>query len=167
MDAERPSSQSVGLSSEDQSPPHTAAVDIALAPSPRFLHQTGGTIIQLPAETIKLHPITFIHNNVDLGTLDIDPWSTFQKAIRRISEKLGVKEDSLELQFNGKKVRSNEKPFNVGIKPRVPSSITVRIVLAKKTMMPWYLPDRVCKDPNEKRKRVKEEGEDDDERNDK
>ena len=95
---------------------------------PRFLYQPGGVLLQLPVETIKVHPITFFHDDVVLGTLDIGPWVTFQKAVSRISEKLGVREDSVELRFNGKLVRASEKPFNVGIKPWTAAAIAVRVV---------------------------------------
>lgn len=107
---------------------------------PRFLYQPGRVVLQLPSETTKVHPITFIHDDVVLGTLDIGPWTTFQKAVCRISEKLGVREDAVQLRFKGKVVRAGEKPFNVGVKPWAAAAITVRVV--PKPVPVWQQPKR-------------------------
>jgi len=82
---------------------------------PRFLYQPGGVLLQLPAETVKVHPITFFHDDVVLGTLDIGPWVTFQKAVCRISEKLGVREDSVELRLVARKCGRTRNPLMWGL----------------------------------------------------
>jgi len=61
-----------------------------------------------------------------LGTMDIAPFTAFQKVISTISDSMNVRESSVQLWFNGKRAHSHEKPFNIGIKPEVPATVEVK-----------------------------------------
>jgi len=116
------------------------------ASSGRVTYPSGGNLIELHHRLSFInHPITFLHNNEALFTLDVGPWQTFRNAVHRISGELGVEEGSVELCFNGKKISPHEKPFNVGIKPwsAIAALVVVRIVPKPLRLWqpsrPWYV----------------------------
>lgn len=111
------------------------------ASSGRVTYPFGGNLIELHHRlSFIYHPITFLHNNEALVTLDVGPWQTFHNAVDRISAELGVEKGSVELYFRGKKISPHEKPFNVGIKPWSATAASVVVRIVPKALRLWQRP---------------------------
>ena len=120
------------------------------ASSAHVTYPSGGKLIELHHRLSFInHPITFLHDNKALFTLDMGPWQTFHSAAHRISGELGVEESSVELRFNGKKLGLHEKPFNVGIKPWAATAALIVVRIIPKPLRlwqrsrPWYAQARL------------------------